>query len=56
MSGNAYERTASCSAGSCRIKGGSYRSSSSAGLLRCNTGFLFGETTGDPAVGFRCCR
>ncbi len=56
MSGNAYERTATCSAAGCRIRGGSFRSSASAGLLRCNTGFDFPEGGGDSAVGFRCCR
>lgn len=56
MSGNAYERTATCSGAGCRIRGGSFRSSASAGLLRCNTGFDFPEGGGDPAVGFRCCR
>ncbi len=56
MSGNAYERTATCAGGTCRIRGGSYRSSSGAGLLKCTTGFDFPEGSGDPAVGFRCCR
>jgi formylglycine-generating enzyme required for sulfatase activity len=56
MSGNAYERTASCTGGQCRIKGGSYRSSASALLLRCDRGFDFPESGPDPAVGFRCCR
>lgn len=56
MSGNAYERTATCTAGNCRIRGGSYRSGAAAGLLRCNTGFDFGEASPDDAVGFRCCR
>ncbi|MEW5737910.1 MAG: SUMF1/EgtB/PvdO family nonheme iron enzyme [Myxococcota bacterium] len=56
MSGNAYERTATCGPGGCRIKGGSYRSSFGAGLLKCTTGFDFPEGAGDPAVGFRCCR
>jgi hypothetical protein len=56
MSGNAYERTATCAAGTCRIRGGSYRSGAGAGLLKCTTGFDFPEGSGDPAVGFRCCR
>jgi hypothetical protein len=56
MSGNAYERTATCAGGTCRIRGGSYRSGAGAGLLKCTTGFDFPEGSGDPAVGFRCCR
>jgi len=55
MSGNAYERTIGPVAGTPRIKGGSYRSAFGAGLLKCTSGFDFGAT-GDPAVGFRCCR
>ena len=53
MSGNAYERTG-CANGTCRIKGGSYRSSASAGLLACSPGFDFGDGA-DTAVAFRCC-
>ena len=55
MSGNAYERTATCGNGTCRVRGGSYRSSSAAGLLKCTTGFDFPEASPDDAVGFRCC-
>lgn len=55
MSGNAYERTATCGNGACRVRGGSYRSSSAAGLLKCTTGFDFPEASPDDAVGFRCC-
>ena len=56
MSGNAYERTATCTTAGCRIKGGSYRSGAGAGHLRCASGFDFGEMSPDDAVGFRCCR
>ncbi len=55
MSGNAYERTSTCSNGSCRVRGGSFRSSASAGLLKCTQGFDFPEAGPDNAVAFRCC-
>jgi Sulfatase-modifying factor enzyme 1 len=56
MSGNVYEFTSTCANGTCRVKSGSFRSSASAGLLRCDRGFDFNDSAGDPAVGFRCCR
>jgi formylglycine-generating enzyme required for sulfatase activity len=56
MSGNVYEFTSTCANGTCRVKSGAFRSSAAAGLLRCDRGFDFNDSAGDPAVGFRCCR
>lgn len=55
LSGNVYERTATCANGTCKLYGGSYRSGVGPGYLKCTGTFDFGEASPDDAVGFRCC-
>lgn len=54
MSGNVYEFATNGAV--IRAKGGSFRSGSGSGLLRCNTGFDWTSGGPDAVVGFRCCR